>query len=132
MCHFGHRFWCPMSSKRAPKATAGGAIGGAAPTPSKRRPEGEGNSAISAASDAPLSERLRSAEKRASTKRLIASESPVGALGCIPEDGAVGASPAPSPHEDEGGGRPGRHAKTRPTTRLRTRRTTRSTAATTW
>ena len=91
-----------MSTKRAPKATAEGAIGGAAPTPSKRRPEGEGNSnsAISVASDAPVSERLRSAEKRASTKRLIAEDSPVGALGCIPEDGAVGASPAPSPHED--------------------------------
>ena len=57
--HFGHRFWCPMSTKRASKATAGDAIGGATPTQSKRRPKGEGNSAISVAPGAPLSAGLR-------------------------------------------------------------------------
>ena len=48
----------PQSSKRAPKAIAGGVIDGAAPTPSKRWPEGEGNSAISVASGAALAGRV--------------------------------------------------------------------------
>ena len=48
-----------MSTKRASKATAGDAIGGATPTQSKRRPKGEGNSAISVAPGAPLSAGLR-------------------------------------------------------------------------
>ena len=51
--------------------------------------EGEGNSAIIVASDAPLSAGLRSAEQRPPTKRFIAPDSPVVALGCVPKDGAV-------------------------------------------
>ena len=125
MEYFGHRFWCPMSTKHVSKATAGDAIGGATPAHSKL-------TAARRRRQQRHQRRLRrSTERRAAlrraphppTKRFIVPDSPVVALGCIPEDVAVVArAPRQAPTKMRAAV-PAATRKTRPTTRLITGRT---------